>query len=149
MTLCTVRYVSVLLFRVAQALRGFGPLSSLVKQLNQIVTGAEVAVQADIGCGVVLFHPNGVVVGPGARLGKNCVLQQGVTIGGAGGARRQGTVLTRLGDDVFVGAGARIIGEIEVGSGSIVGANAVVTRSVPQGHVATGVPATWRPRQSA
>lgn len=145
-TLVTARYWSVLLHRVSTALRFAGPLASVVKQVNQVLTGADIAVDASIGEGLVLYHPNGVVIGPGAVLGSRVVLQQGVTVGGLGGPRREGAVTTRVGDRVFVGAGARIIGALEVGADTVVGANAVVTKSVPANSIATGVPATWRAR---
>ena len=145
-TLATARYCAVLLYRCSNRLRRVGLLAAVLKQVNQFLTGADVAPGAVIGRGLVLYHPNGVVIGEGAVLGRDCVLQQGVTIGGLGGPRSAGSVTTKLGDSVFVGAGARVIGAVEVGSRSVVGANAVVTKSVPADSVATGVPAVARPR---
>lgn len=145
-TLATARYLSVLLHRVAGATASMPLVSSAIKQLNQFLTGADIANDARIAPGLVLFHPVGVVIGAGARIGRRCVVQQGVTIGGAGGPRSEGVVETVIGDDVFLGAGARVIGAVTVGSRSIVGANAVVTKSVPPDSVAVGVPAVARPR---
>ena len=62
-TLLTARYASVFLHRCAHLLRPVGPLASIVKQLNQFLTGADIAPEAEIGPGLVLFHPNGVVIG--------------------------------------------------------------------------------------
>lgn len=146
-TLATARYLAVLLHRCASRLRGLGPVAGAVKQLNQFLTGADIAVTATIGPGLLLYHPNGVVIGAGAVLGRRCVIQQGVTVGGAGGPRSSGITTTIIGDSVFIGAGARVIGAVEVGSRSVVGANAVVTKSVPADSVAVGVPASWRPRR--
>jgi serine O-acetyltransferase len=145
-TIPTARFLAVLLHRLAAALQGVPVLPSIVKQINQLLTGADIAPSASIGPGLVLYHPNGVVIGAGAVIGSGCVLQQGVTIGGAGGPRRQGVVTTVLGDRVFLGAGSRVIGAVEIGDDVLVGANAVVTKSVPASSIATGVPATVRPR---
>ncbi|HEV7623495.1 MAG TPA: DapH/DapD/GlmU-related protein [Amnibacterium sp.] len=146
-TMATARYAAVFLHRVAHRMRAVWPLAAAVKQLNQFLTGADIAPEAQIGAGLILYHPNGVVIGAGALLGRRCVLQQGVTVGGLGGPRSAGTIRTVLGDDVTLGAGARVIGAVEVGDRSTVGANAVVTRSVPADSVATGVPAVARPRR--
>lgn len=145
-TLLTARFLAVLLFRCSAAVRS-SLLAGLLKQVNQVITGADIAPDAVIGPGLVLYHPNGVVVGSGARIGDGAVLQQGVTIGGAGGPRRAGTVQTHLGHRVFLGAGARVIGAVEIGDDVVVGANAVVTKSVPSDSIAVGVPATVRPRR--
>lgn len=146
-TMATARYASAFLYRVSHAVRSVWPLAAFVKQLNQFLTGADIAPEAEIGGGLILYHPNGVVIGAGAVLGRRCVLQQGVTIGGLGGPRSAGRIRTVVGDDVTLGAGARVIGAVEVGDRSVVGANAVVTRSVPPDSVATGVPAVARARR--
>lgn len=147
-TFFTLRMHAVLLFRLAQAVSAFsGALAGLVKQLNQLVTGADIAWQAQVGPGLVLFHPVGVVVGPAVQIGQRCTLQQGVTLGGDGVANSESPPSPTLADDVIVGAGARLIGNVHVDSGCVVGANAVVTKSSPAaGMVAVGVPARWRER---
>jgi serine O-acetyltransferase len=146
-TLPTVRSAAVLLFRLSQRAGRLHPLlGSLVKQLNHVLTGADLAWQAEVGGGLVLFHPTGVVIGPHAVVGRRCHLQQGVTIGGDGGPDGGAGSSPAIGDDVRIGAGARILGRVDVGSGATVGANAVVVDDVPAGSVARGIPARWRAR---
>ena len=100
-----------------------------------VVTGADISLGSRIEGGLLLPHPNGVVIHPGAHIGPNCLIFQQVTIGeGAGG-------VPRLLGHVDVGAGARLLGAITVGPDALVGANAVVLQDVPAGHTAVGVPA--------
>jgi serine O-acetyltransferase len=145
----TVRGQATLMFRVSQSLgRAWAPLGHLAKQLNHFVTGADLAWQAEIGPGLVLYHPTGVVIGPHVRSGSGLVLQQGVTIGGDGGATGGRGSSPTLGQGVQVGAGARIFGAVRVGDGAVIGANAVVVHDVPADSVAVGVPAVVRPKRS-
>ncbi len=102
-----------------------------------VVTQAEIHLTQPIGGGLLLPHPNGIVLHPDAVIGPNCLLFQQVTLG---------TVSTRpgapvLGGHVDVGAGARILGPVTVGDHAVIGANAVVLRDVPAGATAIGVPA--------
>ena len=99
------------------------------------VTGADVPLNAQIGGGLLIPHPNGIVIHPGAVIGPNCLLFQQVTIG----ATERG--VPRLGGHVDIGAGAKVIGPITIGDHVQVGANAVVTRDVPAGSVVAGIPA--------
>ena len=146
-TLFTLRFLSVTLYRLAQQLGRRSPsVGSLIKQVNQLLTGADISWQAQIGPGLVLFHPVGVVIGAHVRVGSHCRLQQGVTLGGKG-SRGRSHESPQIGDYVMFGAGARCIGSIRVGSGAVVGANAVVVKDVPAGHTALGVPAVSRPQQ--
>jgi len=101
------------------------------KLINQCVIGTD----ADFGPGFVLLHPNGVVINSKVRGGDNVALESGVVIGDEKG------VSPALGDDVFVGAGAKIIGGVQVGSGARVGANAVVVKSVDSHSTVVGIPA--------
>jgi serine O-acetyltransferase len=100
------------------------------------VTGADIPLNSKLGGGLILPHPNGVVIHPDAEIGPNCLLFQQVTIGSAecGG-------VPRLGSHVDVGAGAKIIGPIEVGDHAKIGANAVVLIDVPARATAVGAPA--------
>jgi len=100
-----------------------------------VVTGADIPVNSRIGGGLLLPHPQGIVIHPDAEIGPNCLLFQQVTIG----ADTRG--IPRLGAHVDVGAGARIIGPVRIGDYARIGANAVVTIDVPKGATAVGVPA--------
>jgi serine O-acetyltransferase len=94
--------------------------------------GARIPCEAEIGRGSILGHGgNGIVVHALAHVGERVVIAQQVTIGGTG--RRSG--VPRIEDDVYLGAGARVLGPIVVGRGCIVGANAVVRDSLPPGAV--------------
>lgn len=102
-----------------------------------VVTGAEIHLTTTLGGGLLLPHPNGIVVHPDVKIGVNCLLFQQVTLGTGG--RREG--VPRLGGHVDVGAGAKILGGITIGDHASIGANAVVLNDVPPGAVAVGVPA--------
>lgn len=109
-----------------------------------VVTGADIPLNARLGGGLLLPHPNGVVIHPEAVVGPNCLLFQQVTLGTGG--RKPGAPV--LGGHVDVGAGAKLLGGITVGEHAKIGANAVVLDDVPAGAVAIGVPARIIPRQS-
>lgn len=98
-------------------------------------TGADIPLNARIGGGLLMPHPNGIVIHPDAAIGPNCLIFQQVTIG----ATRSG--VPAIGGHVDIGAGAKIIGPITVGANVVVGANAVVTADVPSGSVVAGIPA--------
>jgi serine O-acetyltransferase len=90
---------------------------------------------ADFGPGLVLVHSNGVVINTTVKGGRNVVIEHQVTIGAEKG------LSPVLGDEVFIGAGAKIIGTLKIGSGAKVGANAVVLEDVPEGATVVGIPA--------
>ncbi|WP_284530185.1 serine O-acetyltransferase [Microbacterium sp. T2.11-28] len=144
-TFFTVRYQAVFLFRISQAAARRTALGgALIKQFNHVVTGADIAFPAEIGPGLILFHPTGVVIGPSVRIGSDCVMQQGVTLGSNGLHRVSEAPSPTIGDHVVLGAGARVIGPVRIEDRCIVGANAVVTKSSPEaGMTARGVPARW------
>lgn len=99
------------------------------------VSGADIPLMVRIGGGLLLPHPNGVVVHPDAEIGPNCLLFQQVTLGGGPKAA------PRLIGHVDVGAGAKILGAITIGEHARIGANAVVTKNIPAGATAIGIPA--------
>jgi serine O-acetyltransferase len=101
------------------------------------VSGADVPLNSRIGGGLLLPHPNGVVVHPDAQIGANCLLFQQVTIGTGGPI--PGVPI--LGCHVDVGAGAKILGGVRIGNHVKIGANAVVIDHVPNGCTAIGIPA--------
>ena len=99
------------------------------------MTGADIPINTRIGGGLLLPHPNGIVIHPSVVIGPNCLIFQQVTLGMAHGG------VPTLGGHVDVGAGAKVIGRVRLGDHSNVGANAVVTIDVPEGATAVGVPA--------
>lgn len=102
-----------------------------------VITQADIPLGTRIGGGLLLPHPNGVVIHPDAEIGPNCLIFQQVTIGTTG--NRFGA--PRIGGHVDIGAGARVLGPVTVGDHALIGANAVVVRDVPQGRIAAGIPA--------
>lgn len=114
----------------------------LVSQAARTATGVEIHPGATIGRRFFIDHGMGVVIGETAEIGDDCMLYNGVNLGGRTLAKvkRHPT----LADGVTVGAGARILGPIEIGKDASVGANAVVVKDVPAGATAVGVPAVVR-----
>ena len=110
-------------------------LARVVSQTARHFTGIEIHPGAKIGKGLLIDHGMGVVIGETAEIGDNCTIYQGVTLGGTG--KDVGKRHPTLGDNVMVGAGAKILGPVTIGSGSKVAANAVVLHEVP----ADGIPA--------
>lgn len=102
-----------------------------------VITQADIPLGSKIGGGLLLPHPNGIVIHPDAEIGPNCLIFQQVTIGTTG--KRHGA--PRIGGHVDIGAGARILGPVTVGDDALIGANAVVVRDVPPGRIAAGIPA--------
>jgi serine O-acetyltransferase len=102
------------------------------------ITGIEIHPAAVIGPGLFIDHGMGVVIGETAELGANVTLFQGVTLGGK--SWNKGKRHPTIGDNVVVGAGAKVLGGFDVGARSRIGANAVVVKSVPADSVVVGVP---------
>ncbi len=110
----------------------------------QIVAGIELPCEAQIGRNFVIDHFGGIVVSGYARFGDNCRIRNGVTIG----LKRTTEVYAPVfGDNVDIGAGAKILGRITIGNNVVIGANAVVLIDVPDDSIAVGVPATIKPRR--
>lgn len=101
----------------------------------QAVTGADIPINTRIGGGLLLPHPNGIVIHPSVVIGPNCLIFQQVTLGMAHGG------VPLVGGHVDIGAGAKVIGPVCLADHSNVGANAVVMIDVPEGATAVGVPA--------
>ena len=118
-----------------------GPVAYLLRKLLvlrhrfwSVVTGADIPLNCKIGGGLLIPHPNGIVIHPVATIGVNCLIFQQVTIG-----TREGRGVPKIGDHVDVGAGAKILGEVEIGSHARVGANAVIIEDLEGGRVALGI----------
>lgn len=104
------------------------------------LTGADIPLNCQIGGGLLLPHPNGIVIHPNARIGVNCLIFQQVTLGTLASG---GTPV--LSGHVDVGAGAKLLGPVVVGEHAVIGANAVVLQDVPAHHTAIGIPARCLP----
>ncbi len=109
--------------------------ASLRHRFWQAVTGADIPISTCIGGGLLLPHPNGIVIHSGSVIGPNCLIFQQVTLG------TNGAGPPSVGGHVDIGAGAKILGEIHLGDHAKVGANAVVMIDVPAGATAVGIPA--------
>lgn len=120
--------------------RGWRWLARFNSHLARWFTGIEIHPGARIGARVFIDHGYGVVIGETAEVGDDCTIYQGVTLGGTSltrGTKRHPT----LGRNVVVGAGAKVLGPFTVGDGANIGSNAVVTKAVPAGATAVGIPA--------
>jgi serine O-acetyltransferase len=120
-------------------------LYHLLYKLVQILTGIELPCEAEIGRGFVIDHFGGIVVSGYARFGDNCRIRNGVVVGLA---RTDEPCAPIVGNNVDIGAGAKLLGRITIGDNVVVGANAVVLCDVPADSIAVGVPALVKPRRS-
>jgi serine O-acetyltransferase len=132
-TLLTDGTFAMITYRLMQASQRcrLVPLAMLLNKLTPCIIGRS----ADFGPGFVLIHSQGVVINTGVRGGSNVLIEHQVTIGAE---KQQAPV---LGDDVFIGAGAKILGAVRIGNHVKIGANAVVTKDVPDGATVVGIPA--------
>jgi serine O-acetyltransferase len=132
---------AIVVYRVFHALAARGldpmPIRLLVERFIEVVSGIELPAAARIGPGLRIHHGRGIVVHPDTVVGAGCTLFHEVTLGG----RRPGDGGPRIGAGVVIGAGAKVLGRIEVGDGVRIGANAVVLESAPAGAALVGVPA--------
>ena len=112
-------------------------LARLISQISRFFTGIEIHPGAKIGRGLVIDHGMGVVIGETSEIGDNVLLYHGVTLGGTG--KDKGKRHPTVGNNVVIGAGAKVLGPIYIGSK--IGANSVVLNNVPEGATAVGIPA--------
>jgi serine O-acetyltransferase len=120
-------------------LSGFKWLARFVSHLGRWATGIEIHPGARIGRRFFIDHGMGVVIGETSEIGDDCTLYHGVTLGGT--SWNKGKRHPTLGKGVVVGAGAKILGPIDIGDGAKIGSNAVVVKAVPAGATAIGIPA--------
>ena len=119
-------FVSLILRKIARARQRFW----------SVITHSDIVPGADLGEGISLPHPNGIVIHQDTVIGKNAMIMQQVTIGiTANGGPPE------IGSNVYIGAGAKVLGRIKIGNGAKIGANAVVLCDVPDGATAVGAPA--------
>lgn len=137
-------FQAVLVYRLFNFLHRKGiptqPFRFFFERFIEVTTGISIPAACTIGKGFRIHHFGGIIIHPSVVIGKNCTMYHHVTvgdIGGAGGA-------ARIGDNVMIGAGAKIIGEITIGDNCRIGANAVVNRNLPDNSVAVGNPCIIR-----
>jgi len=119
----------------------------LLSHLNRLLTGIEIHPGAKIGKRVFIDHGMGVVIGETSEIGNNVTIYHNVTLGGIAPSintndQRNTKRHPTLEDNVVVGSGAQILGPITIGKNSLIGANAVVTKNVPEKSIMVGIPAT-------
>lgn len=132
---------AILAYRVAHKLylgKKYFPARA-VSQFAKFITGIEIHPGATIGRGLVIDHGSGVVIGETAEIGDNCTLYQGVTLGGTG--KDTGKRHPTLGNNVMVGAGAKVLGPFRIGDNAKIAAGAVVLEEIPANATAVGIPA--------
>lgn len=116
----------------------FHPLARVMYRHYKIKFGLAIPYQTSIQHGFMIGHIGHIVVNSGSVIGKNCNLSHGVTLGRANRGRNKGCPV--IGDNVYIGPGAKIVGGVKIGDNVAVGANCVVTRDVPAGGVVVGIP---------
>jgi serine O-acetyltransferase len=138
--LCYPGFHAVLFHRLAHSLYGAGVplLPRVISQISRFLTGIEIHPGATIGRRFFIDHGMGVVIGETTEIGDDCLLYQGVTLGGTG--NEQGKRHPTLGNHVVVGTGAKVLGSIKIGDYTKIGAGSVVVRSVPDHSTVVGIP---------
>lgn len=128
--------------RPAWLRKPFSFIYKFLYKLVQILTGIELPCEAEIGRNFVIDHFGGIVISGHARFGDNCRIRNGVVVG----LRRLDRPLAPvIGNNVDIGAGAKLLGAITIGDNVAIGANAVVLADVPDNSIAVGVPARVKP----
>ena len=132
---------AILAYRVSNKFykRKMYTTARFISQAARFLTGIELHPGATIGEGLFIDHGSGVVIGETTIIGDNCTLYQGVTLGGTG--KDTGKRHPTLGNNVMVGAGAKVLGNFTVGDGAKIAAGAVVLGPVPENATAVGIPA--------
>lgn len=125
---------------------GFKWTARFIAHLSRWLTGIEIHPGAKIGKRFFIDHGMGVVIGETAVIGDDCTLYHGVTLGGT--SWKKGKRHPTLGNGVVIGAGAKILGPINIGENARVGSNAVVVKSIPANATVTGIPGRIRKSQS-
>ena len=113
-------------------------LARLFSQLGRFFTGIEIHPGATIGNGLFIDHGMGIVIGETAEIGDNCTIYHGVTLGGTG--KDTGKRHPTIGNNVLIGAGAKVLGPIRVGDNAMIGANSVVLKEIPPDTTVIGIP---------
>jgi serine O-acetyltransferase len=122
----------------------FSLLYKIAFKWIQVITGIELPCEVEIGHNFVIDHFGGIVISGYAKFGNNCRIRNGVVVGLQRVDQPRAPV---IGNNVDIGAGAKVLGAIKVGDDVVIGANAVVIRDVPDNCIAAGVPAVIKPRR--
>lgn len=138
--LCYPGLQALILHRIAHWLYNLGlpVIPRLISHFARFLTGIEIHPGAKIGKGVFIDHGMGVVIGETAVVGDYCLIYQGVTLGGTG--KEKGKRHPTLGENVVVGAGAKVLGNITIGNDVRIGAGSVVLKDVPSNCTVVGIP---------
>lgn len=138
--LCYPGLHALILHRIAHKLRYWGipVIPRMISYVSRIITGIEIHPGARIGRKFFIDHGMGVVIGETTYIGDNVLIYQGVTLGGTG--KEHGKRHPTLGDNVIVGAGAKILGNLKIGENSRIGAGSVVVDNVPVNSTVVGIP---------
>lgn len=139
--LCYPGVHAIILYRFAHFLWGkkFFTTARIISSFARFLTGVDIHPAARIGRRLFIDHATGLVIGETAEIGDDVTLYHGVTLGGT--STQKGKRHPTLGNRVIVGAGAKLLGPIEIGDDARIGSNAVVLKAVPAGATAVGVPA--------
>ncbi len=139
--LCYPGLHAVWLHRLAHACYGLGFKlgARIISYVSRFLTGVEIHPAAQLGRRLVIDHGMGVVIGETARIGDDVTIYHGVTLGGTSLKKEQRHPM--IGNNVIIGAGAKVLGPLNIGDGARVGSNSVVIRDVAAGHTVVGVPA--------
>ncbi|MDD5422470.1 MAG: serine O-acetyltransferase [Candidatus Omnitrophota bacterium] len=131
---------AMVIYRIAHAIRkaGIPLLPRMLSQTGRFFTGIEIHPGAQIGKSFFIDHGMGVVIGETTITGDNVTIYQGVTLGGTG--KEKGKRHPTIGNNVVIGTGAKVLGNITIGDNSYIGANAVVIKDVPPNSTVVGVP---------
>ena len=137
---CYPGFQALSMHRISHRLWNFGfpLLPRLLSHISRFLTGVEIHPGAKIGKGVFIDHGMGVVIGETSEIGDRCLLYQGVTLGGTG--KDCGKRHPTLHENVVVGAGAKVLGAIQIGSNTRIGAGSVVVKNVGKNSTVVGIP---------
>lgn len=138
--LCSPGFHGILIYRFAHIFwkKNLRILAKMISLFGRWLTGVEIHPGAKIGKNFFIDHGMGVVIGATTIIGDDVLLYQGVTLGGTG--NEHGKRHPTLGDNIVVGSGAKVLGNIEIGSNSRIGAGSVVVDSVPENSTVVGIP---------
>ena len=138
--LCYPGLHALILHRIAHKLRYWGVplLPRMISYISRIITGIEIHPGARIGRRFFIDHGMGVVIGETTHIGDDVLIYQGVTLGGTG--KEHGKRHPTIGDNVIIGAGAKVLGNLNIGNNSRIGAGSVVVDNVPENATVVGIP---------